>query len=323
MFKRLFSLILSALCAVSMMLPAFAAEDEPVRIRMIASTLNMVEGDTRQLAVTFSPEGASVPYDWSSANPYIATVSGDGLVTAKNAGKTTIYASTGSGVTTFCNVNVRTDGDIAVERLEMNMSQVSVRPGQSRLLWVRALPSYHTDESILWSSSNPKVATIDGDGTLTGVAPGTATITAMAQSGEKARCTVTVSNNFIRDGSTDTTLDDEPPRALLPGQVDTRIDTQSEEALTVTKRFTKFFANPLAVLDCAHDGAFGKTVQLSAKVDLGSAQASNLRFYLYNAESNQYFPLTVSDVRLQNNTLTFSTATGGIILVTDGELTRK
>ncbi len=55
-------------------------------------------------------------------------------------------------------------------------------------------PEDATDKTITWSSSDEKVATVDG-GKVTGV-EGTATITATTKSGDKtATCTVTVSED--------------------------------------------------------------------------------------------------------------------------------
>ena len=45
---------------------------------------------------------------------------------------------------------------------------------------------------IVWMSSNPSVATVDGDGKVTARSVGTATITAISDHGERAACKVTV-----------------------------------------------------------------------------------------------------------------------------------
>ena len=45
---------------------------------------------------------------------------------------------------------------------------------------------------LIWSSSDPSVASVDGTGKVTGRAEGAAVITACSERGEKADCTVTV-----------------------------------------------------------------------------------------------------------------------------------
>ncbi|MDF2679401.1 MAG: hypothetical protein K0R47_591 [Brevibacillus sp.] len=54
-------------------------------------------------------------------------------------------------------------------------------------------PSYATNQQVTWSSSDPDIASVDQDGTVTPKAPGTAVITVTAADGNKtASCSVTV-----------------------------------------------------------------------------------------------------------------------------------
>ena len=54
------------------------------------------------------------------------------------------------------------------------------------------LPTYATDKSLTWSSSNTSVATVSQTGVVKGVAEGTTTITVTTSNGKKATCEVTV-----------------------------------------------------------------------------------------------------------------------------------
>ena len=54
------------------------------------------------------------------------------------------------------------------------------------------LPTYATDKTLIWSSSNTSVATVSQTGVVKGVAEGTTTITATTSNGKKATCEVTV-----------------------------------------------------------------------------------------------------------------------------------
>ena len=68
--------------------------------------------------------------------------------------------------------------------------------GQYLLLNATILPDNTTNKTVTWSSSNNSIATVDNDGKVTAVAPGTTTITAMTTDGTnlKAICYVTVKN---------------------------------------------------------------------------------------------------------------------------------
>ncbi len=87
------------------------------------------------------------------------------------------------------------EGTIAVSAVAVNPTTAAVKPGATVTLSATVTPEDATDKTITWSSSDEKVATVDG-GKVTGVAEGTATITATTKSGDKtATCTVTVSED--------------------------------------------------------------------------------------------------------------------------------
>ena len=73
------------------------------------ASLSLVEGETYTLVATVSPANASdKTLTWTSSDESVATVNGDGLVTAKSKGKTTIKAKAndGSGSIDECSVTV-------------------------------------------------------------------------------------------------------------------------------------------------------------------------------------------------------------------------
>ena len=64
-------------------------------------------------------------------------------------------------------------------------------------------PSDATEKGVIWSSSNPAVVSVDYDGQLTGISPGTARIIAWSLDGNKVspvRCQVTVIPSFVDMG---------------------------------------------------------------------------------------------------------------------------
>ncbi|MCL2843364.1 MAG: S-layer homology domain-containing protein [Oscillospiraceae bacterium] len=65
--------------------------------------------------------------------------------------------------------------------------------GAARQLTANVLPAYANNQNVTWSSSNTAVARVDAAGRVTGVAPGTATITVRTEIGNRvASVTVTV-----------------------------------------------------------------------------------------------------------------------------------
>ena len=73
-------------------------------------------------------------------------------------------------------------------------SELSLRPGESKTLTAVVLPLEAENTSVTWESNNEAVATVDGNGTVTGKRVGTCTITCRATdgSGVSAECKVTV-----------------------------------------------------------------------------------------------------------------------------------
>ena len=83
---------------------------------------------------------------------------------------------------------------IAVTGITLSQSSAILTEGESLTLIATVNPEDATDTSVTWSNSNPSVATVDGQGKVTALAPGTATITATATDGcgASASCKVEV-----------------------------------------------------------------------------------------------------------------------------------
>ena len=85
--------------------------------------------------------------------------------------------------------------NVAVTGVTLNLPSLAIGTGLTGSLVATVTPSNATDKTVTWSSSNNSVATVQG-GTVTGVAEGTATITATA-GGKSATCQVTVTKTVI------------------------------------------------------------------------------------------------------------------------------
>ncbi len=83
---------------------------------------------------------------------------------------------------------------VKVSAITLNKKEVTVKPGKTFGLKAVVTPSNATNKAVSYSSSNTKVATVSANGTITGKAIGTATITVKAKdgSGKKATCKVKV-----------------------------------------------------------------------------------------------------------------------------------
>ncbi len=90
-------------------------------------------------------------------------------------------------------VNVK-EPTIEVEGVSLDKSSMSLKIGESGVLAAKVTPANATDRSVVWKSSNTKIATVDKNGKVTAVATGTANITATSSDGGfSGLCKVTVS----------------------------------------------------------------------------------------------------------------------------------
>ncbi len=145
-------------------------------------------GSSETLTATVIPDNAAdKSVTWTTSNAAVATVT-DGTVTAVAPGTATITVTTGNGAkTATCEVTVirLTTG------VSLNKVNTTLVVGSTETLTATVYPLNATDKSVTWTTSNADVATV-ADGTVTGVGPGIATITATSSNGQTATCEVTV-----------------------------------------------------------------------------------------------------------------------------------
>ncbi len=93
------------------------------------------------------------------------------------------------GATTTFNVTVK---ELPVEEVIISENKMTLDIGKTAKLSASVLPSNATNTSVLWSSSEPDVVRVDGNGNITALKKGSAVITATAAIGVSASCMVTV-----------------------------------------------------------------------------------------------------------------------------------
>ena len=151
-------------------------------IEITPATAHLVGPAGTALALTpviKNTAGKSIPrtVTWSSAKPAVATISPEGVVTAIGPGTTMILGKIGD-LQGASEVTV-TVGEVA--RVEIHPTTALVRVGDSQRFEIIAYaPDGAPYEACAaaFQSSDPAVATVDANGTASGIATGTATIKA-------------------------------------------------------------------------------------------------------------------------------------------------
>ena len=85
---------------------------------------------------------------------------------------------------------------IEVSYISMNQYDETIYIGKQITLQYSLYPDDATNKKVTWSSSDPNIAKVDQNGTVSGVSAGEATITVKAANGESDDCTITVKEDI-------------------------------------------------------------------------------------------------------------------------------
>ena len=162
------------------------------------ATLNV--GETLQLNAALAPETARTALTWKSSKPKTAEVDGDGLVKALTEGKTTITVTTSN----------KKKASVALTVVDpYKPTRVTIEQGKAATLGVgetlqldAALLPETARTVLTWKSSKPKTAEVDGDGLVTALSDGKATITVTTSNKKKATIALTVVDPYKPTGVT-------------------------------------------------------------------------------------------------------------------------
>lgn len=151
---------------------------------------------------------------WESSDKSIATVDANGQVTGVKAGKVNITGKV-TGVKGADDKELAISNSVevtitAAAELALSLDRtkdVFIGVGGTTTL-VATVSNYKSDSGVTWETSDKKIATVDDKGVVTGVAVGSATITATTKEKNaagnqlKATCVVTVNSNAVNDTTT-------------------------------------------------------------------------------------------------------------------------
>lgn len=175
---------------------------ESVNIEPIEDQIISV-GSTCTFKVRFKPEGASDTLVWDSTDTSVATIDTNGTLTALKEGETVVSAMTqnvgASGSRMISNqVTVYVTDTYAssvtpVAGIMLSQTSGLLHAGDTMTLTATVSPADATDPTVVWTSSDPHVATVK-DGVVTAAGAGEAVITASSKTNPdvKAEAAVTV-----------------------------------------------------------------------------------------------------------------------------------
>ena len=154
--------------------------------------LKLFNGQSETITATLT-EGVTGTITWESADKNIATVENGKITAVGTTGSTTITAKVeGTEYEATCKVSI-------VQKVtSITAKNVTVGKNQTAKIEVTTTPTGLV-EDLTYASETPSIATVAEDGTVTGVATGSATITIKGKisTNVSTTCTVTVTKSRI------------------------------------------------------------------------------------------------------------------------------
>jgi uncharacterized protein YjdB len=176
-------------------------EDVPVSSVTITPALDtLLEGETAQLSAnTLDADGNPLTgrtVTWGTSNENIASVSSSGKVTAVAPGSATITATSEGKSGTSTIVVLAPVSKVQIGDIEPSDGQLTVVEGKATQLVALVTDADGNPllgRKVTWKSADQSIATVDTSGSVAGVKPGTAMITATSE-GKSGSANVTVTS---------------------------------------------------------------------------------------------------------------------------------
>lgn len=292
--------------------------------------LSLSSGDKETITLTYDGDKiAGSKATWKTYNTAVATVN-DGVITAKNKGKTKIRAEyKGSKV----DIEVTVDGSDTKSKLKADETKVSLKKGKKETIFLTYDGSSISGSKATWKTSNSSVATVD-DGVITAKGKGTATITATYKS-ESVKIEVKVDTTDSSDGLEA----DETKINLKKGKKETIRLTYNGSSISGSKATWKTSKSSVATVD---DGVItakdkgtatitasykSETVKIEVRVDStgssDSLEASKSKLNMSKGDK-ETIKLTYDGRSISNSKASWSTSKSSVANVNDdGVVTAK
>ena len=148
------------------------------------STLTITKGSSKQLKA----KAGGKKITWASSNKKVVSVSKKGKIKGLKKGKATITAKAKNRKKATIKVTVGTK----VSKVSLLRKVYVTYEGGKTSIRPTVLPSKASNKTLIYTSSNAKVAKVNSKGVITGVKTGTAKITVKAADGSGKKVTATI-----------------------------------------------------------------------------------------------------------------------------------
>lgn len=160
-----------------------------------STSVKLGRGETCRFDISNILAGEGQVLQYRSKDPKVAAVDANGVITALRKGRTTVAVGYDKTVLGLCQVTVVA----APKRVRLSEGTAVLSVGDVKTL--TATLSSDSASALSFTSSNEKVAAVDGEGNVTALSGGKATITVSTYNGKAATCEV-----YVLGGKAPTTL---------------------------------------------------------------------------------------------------------------------
>ena len=159
-----------------------------VKVSPTSSSIKIGESQPYFADVTVSNNG-STSVTWNSSSPSVATVSSQGIVTAVGVGTSTIRATStlNSSISGSATVDVT-----PLRSVTVTPAATAIFTGDQRTLTADVQLDAGANRAVTWRTSASTIVAVSQAGVVTGIAPGTAIITAVSVADTTLRGTASV-----------------------------------------------------------------------------------------------------------------------------------
>ena len=245
---------------------------------------------TAALKATLTPADATDAVEWRSSDENVARVDANGSVTAVGVGEATITVSS-NGHSAACQVRV----ERFPRAIELYSRTMTLAPGEQGAIRLSVLPADTTKPQLTWTTSDANVATVNGDGVVTGVNVGECAITATTVNGVSAVCSVRI----VKQGQSIASIKLNKTTLKLVRTKTYQLKATLSPSKAADRSVIWLSSNP----EVAAASASGKVTAMKAGTAVITAMASN---GMYRTCVVTVSPLAVSSVKLNKRSASLS-----------------
>lgn len=260
-------------------------------IEILCDEEELKTGDTTTLTAEIMPTDAqNKQLQWSSADESVVKVNQNGTITCVAPGQAIITAKATDGSNVYGEIQIVVSKRM-VEEITVNLPNDIIVVGKTMQAKAVISPKNADNTSIIWESSNPKVAEISMEGKITALKAGKTSIKAIAEDGSGIVGTATLT--VEKKQSSDATL---KSLSATTGKWNKSFTaTRTSYTLTLTKNTKSVKLTPKANDKKATIKINGKTAK-SITVKLAAGKSKTIKFKV-TAENGKTKTYTVKVVK--------------------------